>query len=434
MCRDAGSPLLWNPADPPQESGPEFTPADLLFGPLWPLIVPTSDWRRSAPEKRETKIPASLQEPLKIWVMSCFPDEGLVDRLIAAGDGSSLPVRDPLEEPEWAAPVQRGAELLWSRTAEVLSRPVPDLVLEEMAESSGLKISELQAILVPLGVIFSESSLLFPRGSNPVPGVMDRQDLSAALHRIAQNGVVAWSYAMPLLFAARNEIDVVLPAARAVALAAGEGGRYLRICEDALAAIFPLFEARCQTALQDIEKQTVQPRTARRTRLWLDVPELATILSLVRFSARCCVHVLPAAELRLTAGRACREQFRFLVKEDQKVLWPRSPWPDSLATAFECGNRRLRNLAFIGSILSRPEEFRPELQKLVTFYQAYPDLGLSLVERMRTCEILSVIPGVSPLLDDYLSMLPAPSAAMQRGSAKRRKSVNYGVQPWHTVG
>ncbi|GBR04044.1 hypothetical protein [Acetobacter oeni] len=409
-------------------AGPGTAPVDLLFRPLWPLIVPTTQWRGSLKEAR-AHIPDTLTTPLTIWILDCCPDADLVMRLIASGDGGTLPDRDPLAEPEWADPVQRAGELLRARAADVLSRPVPAPVLEEMADTAGMKTSEICGLLPSLAVIFAEASLLLPRGSSPVPTVVDRDELLTTLTRIARAGLTAWAFAMPLLLASRNEIDVVLPAARAVALSFAEKGRYVGVCDDALAEIFPLFEARCETVVRELQGEVALSRKTRRTTLWLDVPDLATVLSLVNFANRCSVHMLAAAKLKTAAARASRLQFDLVTAEDLLVSWPRSSWPDSLMVAFERGNRRLRNLATIGGALSRPADYRAGPERMAAYFLEDTHLGLSLVERMRTAESLVDSSQPSSLLSDYLAMLPPP--ADERPTERRkRRDASVGLQPW----
>lgn len=418
-------------ADMPEVAGPGTTPSDLLFRPLWPLVIPTVQWRGSRKDAT-SRIPDTLLEPLRIWFFDCYPDADLVMRLIGSGDGSALPARDPLEEPEWADPVQRASELLWVRAAAVLSRPVPPLVLDEMAETSGLRTTEIIGLLPSLAVLFAEASLLFPHGSSPVPVVVSRSDLLATLTRIAGAGLTAWTFAMPLLLAARNEIDNVLPAARAIALTFAEKGRYVAACDEALAEIFPLFEARCAKVARQLQGAKAVARDGRRVALWLSVPDFATILSLVRFATRCSVHVVPAMQLQATAARACRAQSDLLVAEDMLIHWPRASWSDSLMIAFERGNLRLRNLASIGGALSHPSDYRPGLERLATYVLEDMHLGLSLVERMRTAESLADFPKPSALLDDYLAMLPPP--ADERPTVRRRRrDVAWDTQPGHKV-
>ncbi|NHN84615.1 hypothetical protein GOB93_08145 [Acetobacter musti] len=412
-------------------AGPGIMPFDLLFRPLWPLVVPSAQWRRSLKEST-TRIPDTLLEPLRIWMFDCYPEADLVLRLIESGNGSRLPARDPLEEPEWADPVQRASELLWARAAAVLSRPVPPTVLDEMAVTAGLKTTDITGLLPSLAVLFAEAPLLFPHGSSPVPAVADRSGLLAALTRIAGTGILAWTFAMPLLLAARNEIDIVLPAARTVALSFAHKGRYVAACDEALAEVFPLFEARCTKILQDLKGVKAVAREGRRVTLWLEVPDLATILSLIRFANRCSVHVLPAAQLRSVAARACRLQFDLLVAEDLLIHWPRASWPDSLMIAFERGNRRLRNLASIGGGLSRPADYRDSLKRLAKRVLDDVHLGLSIVERMRTAESLIDLRRPSALLVDYLALLPPP--ADERPSVRRvQKETVRGLQPWNEL-
>ncbi|GBQ26871.1 hypothetical protein AA0472_2251 [Acetobacter estunensis NRIC 0472] len=400
------------------------TPVFLLLHPLWPLVVPVTTWRASVAES-EKGVPDSLLEPLAIWVLDCFPQASLVERLIQAADGQHLPERDAVHEPEWADPIRRASELLWARAADVLSRPVPEPVLNEIAVSSGLRTNEIEEILPALGVIFAKAEFLFPHRREAAPVSPDRDEFEETLRGLAMGGSRSWMYGLLVLLASRITCDIVLPIARSVARECGVGRSLLDACDTALASIFGRFEGFCTQAQAAIERVKPVEREMRRCVPWLDVAELASVLSLVKFANRCSLHVLPAARLKAAAIQAARAQFALLVSEDLLIRWPVSVWPDSLLIAFEAGNRRLRHLATLGSTLSRSAEYRPGLERLARHYTDASLIGLSFVERIRTVEILSMSTTPSGLLTEYLALLP-PSLNAGR---KKKPEVRIYLDP-----
>lgn len=409
---------LSGPGAPHAGDGPVVSAQELLFHPLWALIVPTATWRQSH-RVSGRRIPDGLLESIRIWIFNCYPEANLVHRLIEAGDGSMLPPRDPLIEPERADPLERASTRLWARAADVLGRPIPSVVLEEMAYSSGLRTVEIAALLADLAVIFQCAPILFPFGSGSAPVQLNRARLEENLYHLALKGPRAWAFAMVLLLTGRADIAITLPAARAVARRFPEQRHYADMCDEALADIFPLFEARCQRVTKELELRAAQSRSHRRIRLWLDVPELATVSALTHFANRCSLHVVEAARLKTAAGKAARLQFALLEREEVMLEWPPTLWSDSMMIAFERGNRRLRNLVSLGSALSRPLDYRQPMERIAARYRDDPSIGLSLVERMRAIEILLDVPKAEPLLKDYLSLMPLPLASHEKARGSR---------------
>ncbi|NHN87997.1 hypothetical protein [Acetobacter conturbans] len=388
--------------------GPVATTFTLLFRPLWPIIIPATEWRKSAAAADHT-IPDSLLDPLRIWILDCFPERALVRQLIQAGDGSGLPDRDPLEDSGWADPLERASELLWRRAAHVLSRPMPEAVLTEIAESSGLKTPTIEALLPSIQFVFAQARHFFPSRDEVGPVTCDGEELDTLLANAMNGGMTTWSFALMLLFASRTEIDLVLPAARAVAHTRPDAKLWLDRCDAVLAETFNLFEARCDRIDREIGLTEVTERKERRVLLWLEPAEQATISALIRFANRCSLHVLTAARLKASAARATRAQFMLLIEEDLQLAWPVAAWTDARMVAFEQGNRRFRQLALLGRMFTRFVDYRAALGQLVEHYAGDQVPGLTYTERMHAIEILEESSTASQPLTDYLALMPPPA-------------------------
>ena len=408
------SARVLTPVQPsPVLDGPVPTTFTLLFRPLWPVVVPSEEWRKKAATSLYT-IPDSLLDPLRIWMLDCFPERALVSHLIQAGDGNNLPDRDPLEEAQWADPLRRASEILWARGADVFSRPLPEPVLNEIAESSGLKTTTVAELVPIIHLLFSNADLLFSPRDEVAPVVPDHEKLDNLLKQATHIGMTAWSFCLTLLFVSRNEIDVVLPAARAVAYMQPDPQSWLDRCDKVLGDVFDLLEMRCSRIQMEISLISPAERKERRVLLWLEPAEQATMSALIRFANRCSLHVLVAARRKVVAAKAVWAQFTLLVEEDMLLRWPVMSWSDSRLLAFERGNRRFRKLSVLGMMFSRFSDYRSLLKKLVEHYGGEQVAGLTYVEKIHAMETLEESSVTSPLLNDYLKLL-APPARVRLG-------------------
>ncbi|MCE0742993.1 hypothetical protein LWC05_03685 [Acetobacter sicerae] len=404
--------------------GPVATSFTLLFRPLWPIIVPSTEWMKSS-ELSVRSIPDTLLEPLRIWIMNCFPQARLVAKLIELGDGLHLPERDPLDETEWADPLWRASQMLWERAADVLSRPIPSAVLEEMSETSGLRTASIEALLPAIQLVFAGARHFFQPRKAVVPVIPDREDLALLLKETADRGVTAWCFALTLLMTSRNEIDVVLPTARAVAHIQPDARMWLELCDQAVTGVYQLFNVRCDRISREIARIRPVERSDRRVLLWLEANEQATIHALIRFAGRCSIYGAAAAALMESVAKAAKAQFALLVQEDLLIGWPVTTWPDSLMISFEVGNRRFRQLVALGGSFSRFADYRGGIDQLVTHYMDDRITGLSFAEKIHACEMLQASHKPSPMLLNYLQLLPSPV----QGKIFVRKSVSL-TMPW----
>lgn len=404
--------------------GPVATTFTLLFRPLWPIIVPSTEWMRSS-ELAVRSLPDTLLEPLRIWIMNCFPQEYLVEKLIELGDGLHLPERDPLDETEWADPLWRASQMLWQRAADVLSRPIPPAVLEEMSETSGIRTASIEALLPAIQIVFAGARHFFQSRKAVVPVIPDRNDLALLLKEAVGRGVTAWCFTLALLMASRNEIDIILPTARAVAHIQPDAKIWLELCDQAIMGVYDLFNARCDRISREITRIKPVERSERRVLLWLEANEQATIHTLIRFAGRCSIYGAAAAALGESVAKAAKAQFTLLVQEDLLIGWPVTTWPDSLMISFEAGNRRFRQLAAFGSSFSRFSDYRGGIDQLTAHYTDDRITGLSFAEKIHACEMLEASQKPSQLLMDYLKSLPPPVP----GRVFLRRNVSL-TMPW----
>ncbi|AQS84525.1 MAG: hypothetical protein ABF876_05970 [Acetobacter aceti] len=403
--------------------GPVATSFTLLFRPLWSIIVPTTEWTKSS-DLSVRSIPDSLLEPLRIWIMNCFPQQNLVEKLIALGDGLHLPERDPLDEKEWADPLWRASEMLWERAADVLMRPIPPSVLDEMSQASGIRTTSIETLIPAIQLVFDGARHFFQPRKAVIPVIPSRKALAQLLTEAAGRGMTAWYFALTLLVASRNEIDILLPTARAVAHVQPKAKMLLELCDQAITGVYELFNARCDRISREIALIRPVERSERRVLLWLEANEQATIHALIRFASRCSIYGMAAAELGAAAARAAKAQFTLLVQEDLLIAWPITAWPDSLMISFEQGNRRFRQLVALGSSFSRFAEYRSGIDQLVTHYTDDRITGLSFAEKLHAGETLELSSVPSPLLTNYLQLLPPPV----HGGASMRKLMSQNAQ------
>ncbi|GBQ93821.1 hypothetical protein AA23498_1843 [Acetobacter nitrogenifigens DSM 23921 = NBRC 105050] len=378
----------------------------LLFRPLWPLLTSLERWRAGA----FCAVPDTLLNPLKIWIFDCYPDADIVERLVSHGAGERLPPRDPLTEPERADPLECATGMLWARAAEVLSRPIPPIVLTEIAAASHLDAVQVTELVAPLAAIYRHASLLCVQGADPAPARPSSAVLREALTDIVAEGELAWRFGLLLLLAGRIDIDIALPAARTVALTTVDPGLHLDICDQALAAAFNIMEEHCECLRREIENLRPARRADRRPLIWMDVPEFAAVSALIRFSSRCGLHVGSATQLKHAAARLAYTQFAFLVDEDLLISWPDGAWPDSLMTVFERGVRRLRNLASLGACFTHLTDFRLLIERLASHYLENMSIGLNTVERVRVAEILLDVTARLPTRSGVASVTPGARA------------------------
>ncbi|MCH4090643.1 hypothetical protein [Acetobacter sp.] len=410
--------------EPFSAEGPVATSFTLLFRPLWPVIVPATEWMRSS-ELSARSIPDTLLEPLRIWIMDCYPQGTLVEKLIELGDGLHLPERDPLDEKEWADPLWRASQMLWVRAAEVLSRPIPPAVLEEMSEVSGLRTTSIETLLPAIQLVFAGARHFFQSRKAVVPVVPDRDDLALLLKEAAGRGITAWCFALTLLMTSRNEIDIILPTARAVAHVQPDARLWLELCDHAITGVYELFTVRCDRISREVTRIRPAERAERRVLLWLEANEQATMHALIRFAGRCSVYGAVAAELMEAVAKAAKAQFSLLVEEDRLIAWPVTAWPDSLMISFETGNRRFRQLVSLGASFSRFADYRGGIEQLVAHYMDERITGLGVAEKIHACEMLEASSSPSSLLTDYLQLLPSPA----RGRIFVRRDVSL-TMPW----